>query len=120
MPDLAWQNVINSFSKARISKGRQNSTLLGHDDPIKGFQEQIKKVTITNYSNKFLPKWNNNWRYHFGKGNAVDNRNFIHGWRLMHEVMDGKNVDDSDDNDGGILFLRSYLLTFFKLMTMNP
>lgn len=60
MPDLAWQNVINSFSKARISKGRQNSTLLDHDDPIKGFQEQIKKVTITNYSNKFLPKWNNN------------------------------------------------------------
>lgn len=38
----------------------------------------------------------------------------------MHEVMDGKNVDDSDDNDGGILFLRTYLLTFFKLMTLNP
>ena len=55
MPDLAWQNVINSFSKARISKGRQNSTLLDHDDPIKGFQEQIKKVTIQITVTNFYP-----------------------------------------------------------------
>lgn len=55
MSDLVWQNIINYFSKARMSKGKQKSTLLDHDDPIKGFQEQIKKLTVTITVTNFYP-----------------------------------------------------------------